>query len=239
MEIILASNSSRRKNLLTMLNVPFSVMESGVDERVEEANYMQKGVEHTPYEWVRAIAAIKAEAVGNRVEGEKIIIAADTIVTYMGKILHRPFEREEAASMLRTLSGHKHTVYTGLAVMYKDADGKYETHTSVTATDVYMRELTDMEISNYVDTKEPYDKAGGYGIQGKGSLLIDHIDGDYFNVVGLPLVKLYKELSDNGVNIIQLLYRDFNYFYVKYQRYKTHNQYNNTETPAKTLTECA
>ena len=202
MEIILASNSSRRKNLLTMLNVPFSVMESGVDERVEEANYMQKGVEHTPYEWVRAIAAIKAEAVGNRVEGEKIISAADTIVTYMGKILHRPFEREEAASMLRTLSGHKHTVYTGLAVMYKDADGKYETHTSVTATDVYMRELTDMEISNYVDTKEPYDKAGGYGIQGKGSLLIDHIDGDYFNVVGLPLVKLYKELSDNGVNIM-------------------------------------
>ena len=177
-------------------------MESGVDERVEEANYMQKGVEHTPYEWVRAIAAIKAEAVGNRVEGEKIIIAADTIVTYMGKILHRPFEREEAASMLRTLSGHKHTVYTGLAVMYKDADGKYETHTSVTATDVYMRELTDMEISNYVDTKEPYDKAGGYGIQGKGSLLIDRIDGDYFNVVGLPLVQLYKELSENGVNIM-------------------------------------
>ncbi|MBS7221203.1 MAG: septum formation protein Maf [Clostridiales bacterium] len=202
MEIILASNSSRRKNLLTMLNVPFSVMESGVDERVEEANYMQKGVEHTPYEWVRAIAAIKAEAVGNRVEGEKIIIAADTIVTYMGKILHRPFKREEAASMLRTLSGHKHTVYTGLAVMYKDADGKYETHTSVTATDVYMRELTDTEISNYVDTKEPYDKAGGYGIQGKGSLLIDHIDGDYFNVVGLPLVQLYKELSENGVNIM-------------------------------------
>ncbi len=185
-----------------MLNVPFSVMESGVDERVEEANYMQKGVEHTPYEWVRAIAAIKAEAVGNRVEGEKIIIAADTIVTYMGKILHRPFKREEAASMLRTLSGHKHTVYTGLAVMYKDADGKYETHTSVTATDVYMRELTDTEISNYVDTKEPYDKAGGYGIQGKGSLLIDHIDGDYFNVVGLPLVQLYKELSENGVNIM-------------------------------------
>lgn len=202
MEIILASNSSRRKNLLTMLNVPFSVMESGVDERVEEANYMQKGVEHTPYEWVRAIAAIKAEAVGNRVKGEKIIIAADTIVTYMGKILHRPFKREEAASMLRTLSGHKHTVYTGLAVMYKDADGKYETHTSVTATDVYMRELTDTEISNYVDTKEPYDKAGGYGIQGKGSLLIDRIDGDYFNVVGLPLVQLYKELSENGVNIM-------------------------------------
>ena len=202
MEIILASNSSRRKNLLTMLNVPFSVMESGVDERVEEANYMQKGVEHTPYEWVRAIAAIKAEAVGNRVEGEKIIIAADTIVTYMGKILHRPFKREEAASMLRTLSGHKHTVYTGLAVMYKDADGKYETHTSVTATDLYMRELTDTEISNYVDTKEPYDKAGGYGIQGKGSLLIDRIDGDYFNVVGLPLVQLYKELSENGVNIM-------------------------------------
>ena len=202
MEIILASNSSRRKNLLSMLNVPFSVMDSGVDERVEEANYMQKGVEHTPYEWVRAIAAIKAEAVGGKVGGGKIIIAADTIVTYMGKILHRPFEKEDAVKMLKILSGHKHTVYTGLAVMYKAEDGKSETHTSVTATDVYVRELTDREIENYTDTGEPYDKAGGYGIQGKGSLLIDHIDGDYFNVVGLPLVQLYTELSSNGVNIM-------------------------------------
>lgn len=202
MDIILASNSSRRKNLLTMLNVPFTVMESGVDERVEEANYMQQGVEHTPYEWVKAIAAIKAETVGRKVSGEKIIIAADTIVTYMGKIVHRPFEKEQASEMLRLLSGHKHTVYTGLAVMYKEADGNYKLHSSVTATDVYMRELSDEEIESYVETKEPYDKAGGYGIQGKGSLLIDHIDGDYFNVVGLPLVQLYKELKENGINIM-------------------------------------
>ena len=203
MEIILASNSSRRKNLLTMLNVPFTVIESGVDERVEEANYMQKGVEHTPYEWVKAIAAIKAETVGRNVSGDKIIIAADTIVTYMGKIDHRPFEKAQAVEMLKMLSGHKHTVYTGLAVMYKNENGNYRLNKSVTSTDVYMRELTDREIEDYVDTKEPYDKAGGYGIQGKGSLLIDHIDGDYFNVVGLPLVQLYTELSENGVNIME------------------------------------
>ena len=202
MDIILASNSTRRKNLLEMLNVPFTVMESGVDERVEEANYMQKGVEHTPYEWVKAIAAIKAETVGRNVSGDKIIIAADTIVTYMGKIVHRPFEKAQAVEMLKMLSGHKHTVYTGLAVMYKSENGNYRLNKSVTSTDVYMRELTDREIEDYVDTKEPYDKAGGYGIQGKVSLLIDHIDGDYFNVVGLPLVQLYTELSANGVNIM-------------------------------------
>ncbi len=202
MDIILASVSSRRKNLLSMLNVPFTVMDSGVDERVEEANYIQKGVEHTPYEWVKAIAAIKAETVGKKAEGDKIIIAADTIVTYMGKIVHRPFEREQGIEMLKMLSGHRHTVYTGLAVMYKNADGTYKTNTSVTATDVYMRDLSDEEIASYVDTGEPYDKAGGYGIQGKGSLLIDHIDGDYFNVVGLPLVALYDELKNNGINIM-------------------------------------
>ena len=202
MDIILASVSSRRKNLLTMLNIPFTVMDSGVDERVEEANYMQNGVEHTPYEWVKAIAAIKAETVGRTVSGEKIIVAADTIVTYMGKIVHRPLEKEHAMKMLKMLSGKKHTVYTGLAVMYKEANGNYRLNTSVTSTDVYMRELTDMEIENYVDTVEPYDKAGGYGIQGKGSLLIDHIDGDYFNVVGLPVLALYEEFKANGIDIM-------------------------------------
>ena len=110
MDIILASNSSRRKDLLTMLNVPFTVMDSGVDERVEEENYRENGVENTPYEWVKAIAAIKAETVGKRVDGDKIVIAADTIVTYMGKIVHRPFEMKQAEEMLRLLSGHKHTV---------------------------------------------------------------------------------------------------------------------------------
>ncbi len=202
MDIILASISSRRKNLLTMLNIPFTVMDSGVDERMEEVNYMQSGVEHTPYEWVKAIAAIKAETVGRTVNGDKIIIAADTIVTYLGKIVHRPMERAHAVKMLKTLSGHKHTVYTGLAVMYKEANGNYRMNTSVTSTDVYMRKLADDEIEAYVDTGEPYDKAGGYGIQGKGSLLIDHIDGDYFNVVGLPVLALYEEFRANGINIM-------------------------------------
>ncbi|MEA4971649.1 MAG: Maf family protein [Candidatus Metalachnospira sp.] len=201
-DIILASNSSRRKNLLEMLNVPFTIVESGVNERVEEENYKEQGVEHTPYEWVKAISEIKAETVGKKVGNNKIVIAADTIVTYMGKIVHRPFEKIHAVEMLEKLSGHKHTVYTGLAVMYIDEIGNSEIHSMVSATDVYMRKLTLEEIETYADTGEPYDKAGGYGIQGKGSLLIDHIDGDYYTVVGLPLALLFEELRENSVNIM-------------------------------------
>lgn len=201
-DIILASNSSRRKNLLEMLNVPITIMESGVSERVEEENYKEQGIEHTPYEWVKAISEIKAKTVGKKVGNNKIIIAADTVVTYLGKIVHRPFEKAQAVEMLEKLSGHKHTVYTGLAVMYIDDDGNSEIHSMVSATDVYMRNLASEEIEAYVDTKEPYDKAGGYGIQGKGSLLIDHIDGDYYTVVGLPLALLFEELKENGVNIM-------------------------------------
>lgn len=201
-DIILASNSSRRKNLLEMLNVPITIMESGVSERVEEENYKEQGIEHTPYEWVKAISEIKAKTVGKKVGNNKIIIAADTVVTYLGKIVHRPFEKAQAVEMLEKLSGHKHTVYTGLAVMYIDDDGNSEIHSMVSATDVYMRNLASEEIEAYVATKEPYDKAGGYGIQGKGSLLIDHIDGDYYTVVGLPLALLFEELKENGVNIM-------------------------------------
>lgn len=201
-DIILASNSSRRKSLLELLNVPFTVMESGVNERVEEKNYKEQGIEHTPYEWVKAISEIKAETVGKKAGNNKIIIAADTIVTYMGKIVHRPFEKSQAIEMLEKLSGHKHTVYTGLAVMYIDQNGNGKVNSMVSATDVYMRKLKLEEIEAYVNTKEPYDKAGGYGIQGKGSLLIDHIDGDYYTVVGLPLALLFEELRNNGVNIM-------------------------------------
>jgi len=201
-DIILASNSSRRRSLLEMLNVPFTIIESGVNERIEEENYKEQGIEHTPYEWVKAISEIKAETVGKKAGNNKIIIAGDTVVTYMGKIVHRPFQKIQAVEMLEKLSGHKHTVFTGLAVMYIDEEGNSEIHSMVSATDVYMRKLTLEEIESYVDTKEPFDKAGGYGIQGKGSLLIDHIDGDYYTVVGLPLAMLFEELKDNGVNIM-------------------------------------
>lgn len=201
-DIILASNSSRRKNLLEMLNVPFTVIESGVNERVEEENYKEQGIEHTPYEWVKAIAGIKAETVARTAGANKIIIAADTIVTYLGKIVHRPFEKEHAMQMLKMLSGHEHTVYTGLAVMYVDEEENIVMNKMVSSTDVYMRNLTEQEIEAYVDTKEPYDKAGGYGIQAKGSLLVDHIDGDFYTVVGLPLAMLYEELRKNGVDIM-------------------------------------
>lgn len=202
-DIILASVSARRKGLLSMLKVPFTSVDSCVDERAAEAEFTKRCTENTPYEWVKYISAIKAEAVADKLDGEKIIIAADTIVTYMNKILNKPTDRLDAVNMLKMLSGNKHIVYTGLSVLYKNADGTYKVNSKVVGTDVYFRNLTDEEIEAYVNTNEPFDKAGAYGIQDKGSLLVDHIDGDYFNVVGLPLVTLYEELLNNGVSIME------------------------------------
>ena len=188
-KFILASASSRRKSLLEKIGVPFTAIESNLDEQAEVDN------DYSPYEWVKAVAAKKGHAVFDKtdVEPDTVIISADTIVTDMGKILHRPKTKEEARKMLSSISGRKHTVYTGLTLIFVGADGKIENEESfVDATDVYMHKLTDDEIEAYISTDEPYDKAGGYGIQGKGALLIESIYGDYYTVVGLPLAILYR-----------------------------------------------
>lgn len=198
-KFILASSSSRRKSLLEKIGVPFTAIESNLDEQAEVDN------DYSPYEWVKAVAAKKGHAVFDKtdVEPDTVIISADTIVTDMGKILHRPKTKEEARKMLSSISGRKHTVYTGLTLIFVGADGKIENEESfVDATDVYMHKLTDDEIEAYISTDEPYDKAGGYGIQGKGALLIESIYGDYYTVVGLPLAILYRGLKRNGVDIL-------------------------------------
>lgn len=198
-KFILASSSSRRKSLLEKIGVPFTAIESNLDEQAEVDN------DYSPYEWVKAVAAKKGHAVFDKteVEPDTVIISADTIVTDMGKILHRPKTKDEARKMLSSISGRKHTVYTGLTLIFVGSDGKIENEESfVDATDVYMHKLTDDEIEAYISTDEPYDKAGGYGIQGKGALLIESIYGDYYTVVGLPLAILYRGLKRNGVDIL-------------------------------------
>ncbi len=196
-KIILATSVLSRRDLLKRLEIPFEEINCNiVEQEVDMDN------EYSPYEWVKAISSSKAHAVLNQVEGEAIIIGADTIVTLVGKILHRPKNREDCIAMLHMLEGKKHTVYTGLTVIFKNADGTYKEETYVDGADVYMHHLSQKMIEAYADTDEPYDKAGGYAIQGKGALLIDNIYGDFYTVAGIPLRLLNKSLYKNGIDLV-------------------------------------
>lgn len=192
-KIILASGSPRRKELLEQIGLPFEVIVSNVDEKID--------VEHSPYEWVKAISSKKANEVANMVDGPAIIIGADTIITELGKIMEKPADQIDAFQMLKRLQGRKHSVYTGLTVIFKD-DIETVEENYVDATDVYMHNLSDDEIKKYIDSGEPFDKAGGYAIQGRGAILIDTIYGDYYTVVGLPLTILNNCLKKHGVNVM-------------------------------------
>ena len=192
-KIILASASPRRKQILENLGLKFEIVTSNVDETV--------GTEYSPYEWVKTLSIRKAEAVKEKVCGDCIIIAADTIVTDLGRILNKPIDKDDAIQMLKSLQGKKHTVYTGVTIIFRE-NGNETTSTFVDGTDVFMRSLTDDEINDYVNKGEPFDKEGAYAIQGKGSLLIESIDGDYYTVVGLPVYSLQKAFCEHGVNIM-------------------------------------
>jgi len=188
--IILASASPRRKELLRQIGVVFVSVPASVDERVLPGE--------TPEAYAVRVALDKARTAATRA-GEGIVIAADTIVVLDEAILGKPADARDAERMLSLLSGRVHRVITGLAVL--DA----ETGTVLTGagdTRVWFRALTGSEIAAYVKTGEPLDKAGAYGIQGKGALLVGRIEGCYFNVVGLPLSLLGEMLGKFGVNVL-------------------------------------
>lgn len=199
-QIILASNSPRRKELLTLLGLSFTTQVSEIDERALE----QKLVSFLPQERAAKMAEAKGRAVFVQAPKDSIVIAADTIVVYENEILHKPVDDADAVAILTRLSGHTHMVYTGMSVLYKKADGTEMIHTGYTGTAVTFRTLTQSEIAAYVATGEPSDKAGAYGIQGKGCFLVEKIEGDYQNVVGLSLKALYTELKDNGFDVTTL-----------------------------------
>ena len=175
MKIVLASQSPRRKELMGLFNRPFTVRVADIDETMDP--------NADPRREVARVSRCKAEAV-DRQPGE-VVIAADTIVVCDGVVLGKPKSEEEAVKMLCMLSGRAHEVMTGLTVL---ADGICKCGTEV--TEVVFRDLTPQEICEYVESGEPMDKAGSYGIQGGAALFVEAIMGDYYNVVGLPVCRL-------------------------------------------------
>lgn len=181
-KIILASQSPRRRELLGLITTDFQVITADVDETIDE----NETAENT----VMALSKKKAQAVSGLYPG-KVIIGADTIVVCDGKILGKPENRQHAYEMIKMLSGRTHQVLTGVTIT-----DFYKTETFFVSSDVTFFELTDEEIRTYVESGECDDKAGSYGIQGKGSLLVEKISGDYFNIVGLPVSVLNKKLKE-------------------------------------------
>lgn len=187
MRIILASKSPRRKEILSMITNNFEVIVSNADEKLEECLTVE--------EQVKRLAHIKAKTVFEETSGDRIVIGSDTIVVKNNKIYGKPKNHDEAIAMLKELENDKHEVMTGLSIMY-EKDGKVNEILDVSITSVYISEVTDSELENWIATNEAYDKAGGYAIQGKFGVFIDKIEGDYFTVVGLPLHKLYEAIKN-------------------------------------------
>ncbi len=187
MKLILASSSQRRAEILANAGLPFSVLSSAVDESPHPGEAAAA--------LVQRLANAKADLVTARAVGPAIILAADTEVVFDDKVLGKPGSMEDARRMLRKLSGRTHAVLTGVALV-RLPDG--ERRQFVESTLVHFRQITDEELSAYLATEESFDKAGGYGIQGRAGRFIPRIEGCYFNVVGLPLSRVLTELQSLG-----------------------------------------
>ena len=181
MQVILASQSPRRKELMGLFHIPFTVRVSDADESMDP--------KLSPAEAVGLVSRRKAEAVTR--EGDDLVIAADTIVVCGGEILGKPKDTEDAYRMLRLLSGRDHQVMTGMTLLRGEI-----CRTVTEITDIHFRELSDREIHAYIRTGEPMDKAGSYGIQGGAALFAQHLVGDYYNVMGLPVCRLSQLLRE-------------------------------------------
>ena len=179
-KIVLASGSPRRQELLKYITSDFEIMPSDIEE-------VASG---TPKEQVIKLALDKASDIAQK-RPDDVVIGADTLVAIGDEILGKPKDKADAECMLRKLSGNTHCVYTGIAVI---ADGRIKT--SCVVTEVRFNDMTDEEIDEYIDTGEPMDKAGAYGIQGYGGKFIDRIDGCYFNVMGLPQSVVYEMVRE-------------------------------------------
>ncbi|MFG6116414.1 Maf family protein [Halobacillus sp. MO56] len=178
--LVLGSASPRRKSLLELAGFQFAVRTSDADESLVKIN--------DPEMLVQKLAQVKAEQIATT-ENE-VLVTADTVVSFAGHVLGKPETRKEAIETLQLLSGNSHSVHTGVMIR-----GYNQSKIFSVKTDVEFMELTETDINRYVDTGDPFDKAGSYGIQTKGALLVKGIRGDYYNVVGLPIAYLVKELE--------------------------------------------
>jgi len=190
MNIILASGSPRRRELLEMLGLENFIIQPARGEENAEPSL-------SPDELVCSLSRAKALEVAALHGSGDIVIAADTIVWHEGRVFGKPKNAEDAKNMLVSLSGRTHEVYTGVTVIQ---NGVIDTQAECTR--VHFRELSDAEIDAYIKTGEPMDKAGAYGAQGKASVFVEGISGDFFNVMGLPLCRLNKMLSERGVSLL-------------------------------------
>ena len=193
-KLILASGSPRRKELLSRIGIPFSVIVSDGEEKADTLD---------PVEKVKKLSLDKAMEVAQKVKTEKapcLIIGADTVVAFNGKILGKPTDEEDALHTLTELQGNIHQVYTGVTFLYKTEEG-WKSHVFSEKTDVEFYPVSQEELAEYVASKDPMDKAGSYGIQGKFGIYVKGICGDYNNVVGLPVGRLVHELKQLGIDI--------------------------------------
>lgn len=188
MQLILASQSPRRKELMGLFRIPFSVQVADIDETMDRTL--------PPYDEVARVSRLKAEATPRK--NTDVVIAADTIVVCNGNVLGKPKDENDAFRMLKMLSGKDHQVMTGLTVLRGDAS-----LVCTEVTDIHFRELTDKEILAYIRTGEPMDKAGAYGIQGGAALFVEKMAGDYYNVMGLPVCRLGQMLKSLAPELME------------------------------------
>ena len=188
MQLILASASPRRQELLKLFGVPFTVKVADIDETMDPTR--------PPAEEVARVSLAKARAVERK--EEDVVIAADTIVVLGSRVLGKPASEAQAEQMLTALSGHAHQVMTGVTVLRGD-----RSLTATEITDIHFRELSTREIRRYIATGEPMDKAGSYGIQGGAALFAEKIHGDYYNVVGLPVCRLQRMLRELAPDLME------------------------------------
>ena len=188
MNLILASASPRRQELLKLFGIPFAVKVADIDETMDPAK--------PPFDEVGRVSRMKALAIPR--EGDDVVIAADTIVVCEGRVLGKPHSEAEACEMLRLLSGRDHQVMTGCTILFGQ---RCETFTEV--TDLHFRRLGEGEIARYVRSGEPMDKAGAYGIQGGAALFCQRMVGDYYNVMGLPVCRLWEVLRKTVPEIME------------------------------------
>lgn len=183
LKVVLASASPRRKELLSLIFNEYDIRPADCDETLPEGIKAQEAVEY--------LSLIKNKATVEICHEKSLVISADTVVAVEGEILGKPQDKEDARRMISLLSGREHQVFTGVTL---SLNGKFKTFSE--KTDVVFYKLTDKEIEDYISTDEPYDKAGAYGIQGKAGLLVKSVNGDYYNVVGLPVARLKREIKE-------------------------------------------
>ncbi|MBC8312432.1 MAG: septum formation protein Maf [Candidatus Marinimicrobia bacterium] len=193
MKLILASQSPRRKQILSRLNIPFGLIVSDVDESIFTCD-------GSPADYAQELASIKCEAVSKKYT-DYLVVGADTIVILDGNIMGKPRDKQDAESMLKTLSGNAHHVITAVSIQCAE---KNIIHTFHERTNVTFRQIPPTYISTYVDSDSPYDKAGSYGIQDWSAIFVEKINGCYDNVVGFPLSRFVFELKKIGINLNEI-----------------------------------